>query len=71
VRGEGVEEKTRKGIAVSGLEKFVFDAKRREFIVFEEIEGETAEDGKGFCGASSSDARVILQSAIALASVPP
>jgi hypothetical protein len=29
-RGEGFEEKTRKGIAISDLEKFVFDAKRRE-----------------------------------------
>jgi hypothetical protein len=38
--------------------------------VFEEIEGEIAEDGKGFCGASSSDARVILQSAIALLESP-
>jgi hypothetical protein len=61
-RGEEVEEKTREGDAISGLERFVFDAKRREFVVFEEVEGETAEDGKGFCGASSSDARAILYS---------
>jgi hypothetical protein len=38
--------------------------------VFEKIEGETAEDGKGFCGASSSDAQVILHSAIALTLQP-
>jgi hypothetical protein len=69
-RGEGVEEETRKGIAVSDLEKFVFAAKRRELVVFEESEGDTAEDGKGFCGASGSDARVILQSAIALTQDP-
>jgi hypothetical protein len=65
-REEEVEEKSREGDAASGLKRFVFDAKRREFVVFEEIEGEVAEDGKGFCGISSSDARAILHSAIAL-----
>jgi hypothetical protein len=69
-RGEKVEERQREGIAVSGLERFVFDARRREFILFEEIEGETAEGSKGFCGVSSSDARVILHSAIALVIMP-
>jgi hypothetical protein len=54
------------GDAVSGLERFVFDAKRRRFVLFEEIEGEAAEDGESFYGVSSSDARVILYSAIAL-----
>jgi hypothetical protein len=51
---------------LSGFERFVFDAKRRRFVLFEEIEGEAAEDGEGFYGVSSSDARVILHSAIAL-----
>jgi hypothetical protein len=65
-RGEEVEEKLREGIAINGLERFAFDAKRRKFVLFEEIEGETAEDGKGLRGVSSSDARATLHSAIAL-----
>jgi hypothetical protein len=36
-RGKEVEEKSREGDAVSGLERFAFDAKRRGFVLFEEI----------------------------------
>ncbi|MDR1461583.1 MAG: AAA family ATPase, partial [Azoarcus sp.] len=43
-----------------------FDARRREFVRFEAVEGETAEDDQGLCGVSSSGAQAILHSAIAL-----
>jgi hypothetical protein len=64
-RGE-VEEGLAEGVAVGGLEAFVFDAEGAGWGLFEQIEGETADDGEGFRGVPGSDARVILHSAIAL-----
>jgi hypothetical protein len=48
------------GVAVSGLEAFVFDAEEAAgFVLPEQIQGEAADDGEGSRGVSGSDARAV------------